>query len=701
VQKDFPDQFIDDTFDFITEENDSNTPTPTNSSSENFELEEYELDENFSYGVSEHQNKNDTNITSLQADFDRQANAIAARTGTQSTSNNNSSENQMLNSENELAPAPSAPVILLNQRQQEAADSLNQQILVLAGAGTGKTRVIIKRIERLVKEGVEPNKIVVTTFTNKAAAELRHRLAATVGNAAYSIVCGTFHKISAQFLRVHGNAIGLDTSFQLLNDDDQIRLVKRLLKTLDIEKTPRSILEQISQFKETGKKPYEKAFDIIFDMYESELQKNNYLDYSNLIQKATELFEMRPEIADILANYVLIDEYQDINRAQYKWIILLSKNKNLFCVGDEDQSIYSFRGSSIEYIQKFNKDFPNAHIIQLEENYRSAEAILTGATRLIRKNTKAFEKKLIAMDKEKEGYLRVHKVFNEFEEAAMIANLAAQWKQKNPEYKIAVLVRTNMQVYPIEHAFVESKIPYNITSGKKFYMKREIQDIISYLRILISPQDFLAFARVLNSPKRNMGDVRLNMLLDAMKSLDCSFENALSTLLHQLPRNAGEKCKILLMQIQNWRSLKDKIKLPDLIEKILNDIQYRTQEEFTPAMDQSITNLKEHTVNAKSLEDFLENLQFLDSEEESNDIQIMTMHGAKGLEFDIVIAPGWEENVFPSPLARDKAELEEERRLAYVTITRAKQYLEIIHTCSRRINGQYKHQMPSRFIFDL
>lgn len=591
----------------------------------------------------------------------------------------------------------------LNVNQQNAVSSNSQQTLVLAGAGTGKTRVIIKRIERLIEEGASANKIIATTFTNKAARELQHRLSVSIGPKAFDIICGTFHKISANFLRKHAEHIGLDAKFQVLTEDDQKRLLKRLLKQLDSEKTAKMLIEQISQFKETGKlnpRDYNDFFKTIFSLYQDELQANNYLDYSDLIQKATFLFETQPEITKELATHLLVDEYQDINNGQYKWITLLGKNKNLFCVGDEDQAIYSFRGASIEYIQRFKADYPNANIIQLEENYRSCAKILEGASKVISKNPRQFIKTLLPTS-DQEGFIRINKVYNEFEEAKLIANLAAQWKQKNSDYKIGVLVRTNMQVHVIEHAFVEAKIPYTIASGKKFYLKREIQDIIAYLRVLLFPHDFLAFSRVLNAPKRNMGEARLTMLLDAMKSLDCHFEQALATLLPQLPKNASEKCKILLMQIQNWRAMKDSMKLDELCEKILQDIQYRSQEDFTPAQNETLNELKIQMKDAPSLEAFLENLQFEDNSDEASEIIIMTMHAAKGLEFDIVIAPGWEENVFPSMLAKDKAEIEEERRLAYVTITRAKHYLEIIHTMNRRINGQYKHQMPSRFLFDL
>ncbi len=591
----------------------------------------------------------------------------------------------------------------LNAGQLAAVTSTAQQTLVLAGAGTGKTRVIIKRIELLIEQGVSANKIVATTFTNKAANELKHRLSLSVGTKAFEIICGTFHKISSQFLRQHSDKIDIDPNFQILVEDDQRRLLKRLLKQLDSEKTAKMLIEQISQFKETGKiaaKDYNDFFKTIFGMYEDELIANNYLDYSDLIQKSIFLFQSHPDITSEICSHLLVDEYQDINSAQYKWITLLSKNKNLFCVGDEDQAIYSFRGASVEYIQRFKQDYPQANIVKLEENYRSASQILTGATKLISKNPREFIKTLIAAT-DKEGYIRISKVFNEYEEARLIANLAAQWKQKNADYKIGVLVRTNMQVHPIEHAFVEAKIPYTIASGKKFYLKKEIQDIIAYLRILLFPHDFLAFSRVLNAPKRNMGEARLTMLLDAMKSLDCHFEQALATLLPQLPKNASEKCKVLLMQIQNWRAQKNIMKLEDLCEKILQDIQYRHQEDYTTAQEDSINELKLQLKTATSLESFLENLQFDDSSDESSEIIIMTMHAAKGLEFDIVIAPGWEENIFPSMLAREQKEVEEERRLAYVTITRAKQYLEIIHTMNRRINGQHKHQMPSRFLFDL
>lgn len=598
--------------------------------------------------------------------------------------------------------------MLLNQGQNDAVNSSTKQTLVLAGAGTGKTRVIIKRIELLIEQGVPANKIIATTFTNKAAAELKHRLALSIGEKAYEIICGTFHRISSIFLKKQGSVIGLENNFQVLTEDDQKRLVKNILKDIDPEKKPKTMLEQIAQYKETNKIPSNIAqsanamaiFKKVYEIYQDELTKNNYLDYSDLLQKAICLFQNTPEITSTLADHILVDEYQDINSAQYKWIELISKNKILFCVGDEDQAIYAFRGASIKYIQKFKEDYPDANIVKLEENYRSAQQILKGATNLISKNPKQFPKNLIAAT-DKEGFIRVNKVFNEYEEASLIAQRIAYWHQQHPDYKIGILVRTNMQVHVIEHALVEAKIPYTIASGKKFYLKKEVQDIIAYMRAILFPHDFLAFARALNAPKRNMGQTRLNTLLDAMKSLNCNFEQALATLLPQLPKNAGEKCKILLMQLQSWRQLKQTVKPNVLCEKVLNDIQYKQLEELSAKQETAIDELLNQMKNFQTLEEFLENMQFNDEEESENETIIMTMHGAKGLEFDIVIAPGWEENIFPSMLAKDTKEIEEERRLAYVTITRAKQYLEIIHTSSRRINGQYKHQMPSRFLFDL
>lgn len=592
----------------------------------------------------------------------------------------------------------------LNQGQHEAVFSQSQQTLVLAGAGTGKTRVIVQRIEELIKNGADPSKIISTTFTNKAAKELKIRLFNSIGERALEIICGTFHKISAQFLRKYYEEVGMQKNFQVLTEDDQKQLIKRFLKQLDSDKKPKMIIDHISQLKETGKlddRHNNQLFKTIFKQYEEELIANNYLDYSDLIQRAIFLFKTHPQIAQELATDLLVDEYQDINHAQYNWISLLGTNKRLFCVGDEDQAIYSFRGASIEYIQKFKKDYPDACIVKLEENYRSAKEILNGAIKLISQNVRE-HKKVLLSNGEKEGFIRINKAFNEYEEAMLIAQLAAQWKAKNADFNIAILVRTNMQIHMIEHALVESKIPYTIASGKKLYLRKEVQDIIAYLRILLFPHDFLAFTRIINTPKRYIGKTRLDMLLTAMKNLECNFEQTLETMLNQLPKNANEKCKLFLIQLQNWRALYNSgIKLDALCERILSDIEYRKQDDFTPAQEKALENINLQLAQATSLENFLENLQFEDSTQESEGLIIMTMHAAKGLEFDIVIAPGWEEDVFPSVLAKDKKEIEEERRLAYVTITRAKQYLEIIHTKNRRINGQHKKQIPSRFLFEL
>ncbi len=589
----------------------------------------------------------------------------------------------------------------LNENQNQAVYSQTKQTLILAGAGTGKTRVIINRIVNLIKQGIPAHKIVSTTFTNKAAAELRHRLSAEIGPLSQEILCGTFHKLSAILLRKYGNLINIQTNFQILTDDDARKLIKRILKEQEKEAKVYTILEQISNHKENNTIIKDQTLKKIIDEYESELVKNNYLDYSDLIKNAILLFKTNPEITKEIAEHILIDEYQDINNAQYQWIKLISADKYLFCVGDEDQAIYSFRGSNIEYIQKFQQDFPEANIIKLEENYRSAEAILKGAQNLIDKNTKIFKKTLIAADKTKIGNITATKVYNEFDEARMIAKIITKWKGQNPNYKIAILIRTNLQVYVIEQALVEAQIPYNITGSKKFYAKKEIQDLVSYLKVLAYPHDFIAFSRIINSPKRSIGDSRLQMLLQAMKSLDTNFENALTTLLPQLPKRAAEKCKILLMQIHNWRLLLNHTTLDTIIEKIITDTGYKNQEDFGKLQEQSIEVLKENLKKTTSLTDFLENLHFSEEENAEDEVQVMTMHGAKGLEFDIVISPGWEENMFPSGLSKTKFDIEEERRLAYVTITRARLNLEILYAMSRKINGKYTNQMPSRFLFEI
>lgn len=587
-----------------------------------------------------------------------------------------------------------------NKGQYEAINTLAKRALILAGAGTGKTSVIINRIAKLINDGVNPSKIITTTFTNKAAKELQERLHKIVGEAVFSMYCGTFHRISTQILRKHYDKVGLNQDFQILTDDDQRRLVKGFLKELGKDEKPKVILDKISKYKETGKKKEDDLFFYkIYEMYNNMLIENSLLDYSDLIKHAVFLFKNYSEIADSLCDHILVDEYQDINGLQYEWITLLSKNAGLFCVGDEDQSIYAFRGANIEYIQRFTNDFADAQVIKLEENYRSCSQILRGAVNLISKNNKKFEKNLIAANEQLVGFIKVNKTFNEYEEAELIAKRIAFYKSEYPEYSIGVLVRTNMQIAYIEHALVEAQISYDIASGRKFYEKKEVQDLVCYLRAIYSENDFLAFTRIINTPKRGIGEAKLNLFLDAMKSLQCNFEMALTTLMDQLPRTAKEKCKIFLMQIQLYRRDAQNISLVDLVDLILKDTNYIELEEIKDK--KNIEAMKDHLKKYTSLKDFLENLQF--SVEDSNDnfVQIMTIHAAKGLEFDVVLAPGWEENVFPSMLSKNLFELEEERRLAYVAVTRAKMYFEIFHVVSRKINGRYSSQMPSRFIFDL
>lgn len=590
----------------------------------------------------------------------------------------------------------------LNKEQEDAIKSENEAILVLAGAGTGKTRVIIKKIEEIVKNGMDAEKIVATTFTNKAAKEMKERLVKGIGEKGNKIICGTFHRISAQILREHGKLIGVEENFQILNEDDQNKLIKRIAKEENIEiKSPRKAAEEIATYKESsGKKKIDSGTRRLIEIYEDELRSQKFLDYSDLIQLTIRLFTSYPEVAKSIAEYILVDEYQDVNEAQYKWIRQISEGKKIFCVGDEDQSIYAFRGADIKYIRKFEEDYPKAEIIKLEANYRSTKEILKGATNVIQKNPRKFEKKLIAANEEEKGIIKITKTYNEFEEAIQIGKIVAHWKEKDKDCKIGILVRTNAQVPYIEQGLIQAKIPYQISGGRKFYMKSEIQTLIAYLRVILFPHDYLAFSRILNSPKRGIGETRLETLLKAMKSLNCNPEEALASLLPQLPQISGEKCKLLLLQLHEWRTLKGKIKLDALLKKIIDDTEFRKQEDFKETQKASVENLLTQIAKVESLEEFIENLQF-SSEEESRDIEIMTMHAAKGLEFDIVITPGWEENVFPSPLSKTKEELEEERRLAYVTITRAKKALEITHATTRRINGRYQMQMPSRFIFDL
>lgn len=590
----------------------------------------------------------------------------------------------------------------LNEQQKQAINTNNKHVLILAGAGTGKTRVIINKIVELVNNNIPINKIIATTFTNKAAFELKERIIQSIGEKGNSILCGTFHKISAQILRIHYEKIGLTNNFQLLNEDDQKRIVKKILLDLKEDTTlTKSLLEKISKFKETKAEELKnELFKKVFDKYQDELTKNNFLDYADLIEKNIFLFKNYPELTYEICEYLLVDEYQDINNLQYDWIKYLSINKNLFCVGDEDQSIYAFRGANIRYIQQFWKDYPDCEVIKLEENYRSCSQILNGANNLIQKNPKQFEKKLFSTNGEFNGKIRITKVFNEFEEAIFIAKTIAEWKHQFPNYKIGVLVRTNMQINYIEQALVEAKIPYLVNSGKKFYQKKEIQDVMAYLRVLHSKNDFLAFSRAINTPKRNIGETRLNSLLDAMKYLQCDFENALNAFIEQLPRNASEKCKILVMQLMQWRKLKDTIPLETLIDKILLDINYIELEEIKENQLKNIDSLKDQAKKYKTLQEFLENVQF-ENQEENADVELMTMHASKGLEFDIVFAPGWEESIFPSMMTRSKEELEEERRLAYVTITRARHFLEISYAKSRKINNRYMNQLPSRFIYEI
>ena len=622
----------------------------------------------------------------------------------------------------------------LNKSQKEAVKYLDGPLLIVAGAGSGKTKVLTTRIANIIFEKKAfPNQILAVTFTNKAAKEMQVRVSKILGSSATGLSwLGTFHSICAKILRKHASAINLQSNFTIIDTEDQIRLIKNICKAenIDVKKlAPRYILAIIDRWKNKGFYPeevvinskdiYEKNILPIYKIYQQKLIDLNSCDFGDLILHTVKIFEKNSDIREIYAKnfrYILVDEYQDTNFIQSKWLnLLVNKNENICCVGDDDQSIYSWRGAEIKNFLEFDQVFKNTKIIRLEENYRSTENILLVASKLI-SNNKNRVGKTLKTTMEEGDLVKLNCFKNGKDEAIGISDEIEKIKKECSYNNIAILVRAIFQTREFEERFLKIGMPYRILGGTKFYERAEIKDCIAYLRLIYQKKDDLAFERIVNNPKRSIGDSSLKSIHLYSKNNTVCLEIAARKMIEN--NLIKPKTKIGLIQfldlVTKWRNdLEAKsISHIKLLQNILDESGYSSMLKNKKDLDNEnrLENIKELLSAMKefdNLESFLEHVSLatsVDQEWEGEKINMMTMHAAKGLEFETIFLPGWEEGLFPHQKSiEEKGQngLEEERRLAYVGITRAKKRAIISFSMNRFYQGDWVESMASRFIDEL
>ena len=621
----------------------------------------------------------------------------------------------------------------LNQEQEEAVRHMEGPLLVLAGAGTGKTRVLTSRIVNLIStKAAFPNEILAVTFTNKAANVMKERVSALLGESVPGMYIGTFHSISTKILRNYCHLIGLNSNFTIVDQDDQIRLVKRIVKDLDLGQEKinyKAVINQISAWKDKVIKPeqVEKSYnssgfmDIcrqIYPIYQGELKRSNSCDFGDLILHVITLLSNNEEVQNYYNRkfkFVLVDEYQDTNTAQYLWLRLLVAGKNnICCVGDDDQSIYGFRGAEVENILRFERDFPGAKIVKLQQNYRSTQYILNVASNLISHNKKRHEKTLYTAAS---GGNKVNVISNwdDKAEASTIADeIISLLNDKHEASEISILVRASFQTRNFEETLLSKAVPYRIIGGLKFYDRKEIKDIISYLRIIYSNTDNLALERIINTPKRGAGPATLQKLNEISRSSNLSLFDSLCSCLKNgsVKGKVGVELEALVSLIFELRNFQSTITLSELAKQIVEKTGYiqmlKADKEVN--YEAKLENLQEFYIALNefdSLEEFLEHVSLINETQSIDNgslINIITLHSAKGLEFDTVFLAGWEDGLFPHQKTIEEGGskgVEEERRLAYVGITRAKKNLYISYASNRRVFNQWQSNLPSRFLKEM
>lgn len=621
----------------------------------------------------------------------------------------------------------------LNQSQREAVEAVEGPVLVLAGAGTGKTRVLVTRLVHLLSTGrSKPSQLLAVTFTNKAAREMRERVGNNLGRPIEGWWVGTFHAISARILRENAERLGFKSTFSILDVDDQVRLLAQLTadRGLNAKKFPaRSLLSKIQKWKDRALPPEKvtvaegcDAFDgmahIIYNEYQERLRSLNAVDFGDLLLHSLTLFERNPETLERYQRrfrYILVDEYQDTNVAQYLWLRMLAqKHRNLCCVGDDDQSIYSWRGAEITHILKFADDFPGARVIRLECNYRSTAPILAAATTLIAHNRGRLGKTLWTPTQGGEPVSIIGSWDGQDEARVICERVDALRRDGQSLAGMALLVRAGFQTREFEERLITVGIPYRIVGGARFYERQEIRDAIAYIRVVVQPDDDLAFERIVNVPKRGLGAAALRKLHILARTQGLPLFSAAATLVQtdELKPQARASLRRLLEDFARWQHFLSRMAHPDLLRLILDESGYSRmwQMDRSPEASSRIENLKEliaAIAEFDSLIGFLEHVSLvMDNDDIAGDekLTLMTLHAAKGLEFDTVFLPGWEEGIFPNQRALDEggeAALEEERRLAYVGLTRAKRRALISYAASRFVYGSWQHTLPSRFIGEM
>ena len=637
-----------------------------------------------------------------------------------------------------VAPPPAPPWIdKLNPEQKEAVLATEGPVLVLSGAGTGKTRVLTTRLGYILSQRLaKPWQLLAVTFTNRAAREMRERVTHLVGPAAEAVWLGTFHALGVRMLRRHGEAVGLRSNFTILDADDQIRLLKQLMEADDIDskKWPaQGLMAVIQRWKDRGLTPDKVGSGAgteyaagqalaLYRAYQERLKTLNAADFGDLLLHCLTIFHDQPVVLKQYQEqfrYVLVDEYQDTNVAQYLWLRLLTQtNRNLCCVGDDDQSIYSWRGAEVGNILRFEKDFPDAKVIRLERNYRSTPTILAAASHLIAHNAGRLGKTL------RTGHVgevdpgvpvKVRGVWDGQEEARWVVDEIETLQRaghKLPE--IAILVRAGFQMLEFEERLITTGVPYKVVGGPRFYERMEIRDAVAYLRLIHQPDDDLAFERIANKPKRGLGETTIQKVHQLGRKLNIPLVEAALRMVEtdELRPQARTALKALSADFERWRSLRDALGPAELAAQVLDESGYTAmwQADKSPEAPGRLDNLREFVSGLEEWENlagFLDHVSLVmenDAQAGQDSITLMTLHAAKGLEFDSIFLPGWEEDIFPSRRSLEEngqKALEEERRLAYVGLTRARKRVFVSFAANRRVYNQWQSSIPSRFIEEL
>jgi DNA helicase II / ATP-dependent DNA helicase PcrA len=622
----------------------------------------------------------------------------------------------------------------LNEPQREAVLTTEGPVLMLAGAGTGKTAALTARLAYLIRNRLAwPSEILCVTFTNKAAREMRERVAHLIGDAVEGMpFLGTFHSIGARMLRRHAELAGLQSNYTIIDTDDQLRLLKQLIQAneLDEKRWPaRQLAGLIDRWKNRGLNPGDLDAaenemyangrgQEFYRLYQERLKALNACDFGDLLLHMLNIFRQHRDVLEQYQNrfkYILVDEYQDTNQVQYLWLRLLAQPRHNICVvGDDDQSIYSWRGAEIANILKFEKDFPGAKVIRLEQNYRSTPQILAAASGLITANSQRLGKTLWT-ERHAGDKLRIIGVWDAPEEARRVGEEIERLEAEGaPLDRVAILVRAQYQTREFEDRFITIGLNYRIIGGFRFYERAEIRDALAYLRVIAQSADDLAFERIYNTPKRGLGNKALETLHVHARRRGIPLAAAAIEIADsdEMPPRARGTLLALLRDFARWRDMAEELSPAELVRTVLDESGYteKLQAERSAESAGRLENLAELAramEEYETLGDFLEHVSLImdnDAADDEEKVTIMTMHAAKGLEFDHVFLPGWEEGVFPSQRALDEgglASLEEERRLAYVAITRARRRCTILHAANRRIYGQWTSSIPSRFIAEL